>query len=154
MFRRANLLVKPSVGGNTRVEGHGFVETYRQNSETMRKFRPEEDSLSLYIKEYKDTKKIFMILCTVFTSASACLCPLTLNLYMLGVFKVSPQMLLKALKGHFFYPAHKTYKTNCDLTCIPSQKSYTFSSRKILTAASFLIGGNSSVYAMKLKLKI
>lgn len=57
MFRRVNLLVKSSAGGNAWIAGHGFVETYRQNSETTRKFRPEEDSLSLYIKEYKDTKK-------------------------------------------------------------------------------------------------
>lgn len=57
MFRRVNLLVKPSAGGNAWVAGHGFVETYRQNSETTRRFRPKEDSLSLYTKEYKDIKK-------------------------------------------------------------------------------------------------
>lgn len=175
MFRRVNLQVKPSAGGNAWVAGHVFVETHRQNFETTRKLRPEEDSQSLYkiqntknlykyiciictkYKEYKNTKvpKIFVILCTVFNSVSpSCLCPLTLSLYMLGVLKVSPQMPLKALRLAISSTLPKNLQNKLWLDLHTFPKILHLLIKENLDSHKFFNWCSFSVYTMKLELKI
>lgn len=69
MFRRVNLQVKPSAGGNAWVAGHVFVETYRQYFETTRKLRPEEDSQSLYKRIQKYQKYLWFFAPSLILSA-------------------------------------------------------------------------------------